>query len=242
MTTVVSKLPRNRFLSMSRAGSHAQHGSSGSACGNESSSSGELLGIVPMRNMVLFPGDVHEMVLDCPASIAAVQSALREDGKLGLLLLREAAAADSGPGYFHDVGTIARVLRCGRDTDESHLLTCHGEARFRVVEFTTQHPYLVARVEKPAEILTDEEGIQASVLALRQQASRAIGLLHEFPAEIAAAVQTIESPGALSDLVAGLLDLPVFEKQKVLETLDVRRRLDIVAEHLAKRLRNGRTS
>jgi ATP-dependent Lon protease len=84
--------------------------------------------------------------------------------------------------------------------------------------------------------LTNEEGIQARVLALKQQASKAIELLPEFPAELAAAVQSIESPGALSDLIAGFLDIPSVEKQKLLETFDIRQRLETVAEYMAKRL------
>lgn len=236
MITVVSNLACNRFASMTESGTEAAHEPSSPSYEQEPALANELLGIVPMRNMVLFPGVVHEIIVDCPASIAAVQSALRENGKLGLLLQREATVTDSGPGDLYDVGTVVRVLRCGRDTDESHLLICHGETRFRVVEFTTRHPYVVARTEKPEETLTNEEGIQARVLALKQQASKAIELLPEFPAELAAAVQSIESPGALSDLIAGFLDIPSVEKQKLLETFDIRQRLETVAEYMAKRL------
>ncbi|HEX6259198.1 MAG TPA: endopeptidase La, partial [Woeseiaceae bacterium] len=196
----------------------------------------EMLVVVPVRNMVLFPGVVQPVTVGRAASIAAAQRALREEGKLGLLLQRDATVNDPGPDDLYEVGTIANILRYGRESDESHFLICHGETRFRVTGFVTQAPYLIARVEKPAEISSNEEEIQARVIVLKQQATKAIELLPQVPAELASAVQSMESPGALADLVAGFLDIPSAEKQKLLETFDIRQRLEIVAGHMAKRL------
>jgi ATP-dependent Lon protease len=221
---------------MAEYGTEAPRTASSPSPEQEPALTDEMLVILPVRNMVLFPGVVHPITVGRPASIAAVQRALRENGKLGLLLQREAAVTDPGPGDLHDVGTVVSILRYGRDTDESHFLIGHGEARFRVAEFMTGYPYLVARIEKPDELLTDDDEIQARVLVLKQQAARAIELLPQVPAELAAAVQSIESPGALSDLIAGFLEIPPAEKQNLLETFDVRQRLETVVDFMAKRL------
>jgi ATP-dependent Lon protease len=228
------KSARNGYTSMTDSGAKTARELSSSSDEQERTSTDEMLSVVPVHDMVLFPGAVHDIVVDRPASIAAVQSALRESGKLGLLLQRDAAVTDFGPGDLYEVGTVVRVLRCGRDTDESHLLTGRGEARFRVVAFMAQHPHLVARIEKPEELLTNKEEIRALVLVLKRQASRAIELLPGIPAELVASIQSIESPSALSDLIAGFLDIPAGEKQKLLETFDIRKRLETVIEYMAK--------
>lgn len=71
---------------------------------------------------------------------------------------------------------------------------------------------------------------------LKKQVSKAIGLLPEISAQLAASVQSIDSPGALSDRIAGLLDIPLAEKQKLLEMFDIRQRVETVVEYMAKRL------
>lgn len=152
----------NRYTNITESGAEAARELSISLDEKELTLTDEVLGVVPVHNMVLFPGVVQDITVDCPASIAAVQGALRENGKLGLLLQREPAVTDSGSGDFYDVGTVVSVLCCGRDTDESHLLTCRGETRFRVVEFTARYPYLVAHIEKPEEFLANPEEFLAN--------------------------------------------------------------------------------
>jgi len=192
--------------------------------------------IVPLRNMVLFPGVIHAVTISRPASIAAAQKAARGNGKMGVLLQKVPQTEDPAPADLHRVGTLVGILRYMTGSDESHHLICHGEARFRVREFIGGYPYLVARIEQPAEPPGSEEAVKARVLLLKQQAAKAMELLPQVPAELATAVSTMESPGALCDLIASFLDLPVGEKQKLLETFPIQERLDIVVEQMAKQL------
>lgn len=232
----IPKSARNGYTSLADSDIDAACAAAGPFHEPEPALTDEMLGVVPMQNLVLFPGVVREITIDRWESIVAVQGSLRESRRLGLLLRREAAVIDTGPGDLHEVGTVVRVLCCGRDTDESQLLTCRGEARFRVVEFTARYPYLVARIERPKDVLTDKGEIRNRVLALKKRISKAVALLPEIPAELAVSIQSIESPGALSDLIAGLLDIPSVEKQKLLEMFDVRQRLEAVADCVARRV------
>ncbi len=197
---------------------------------------GNMLIVVPVRDMVLFPGTIHPVTIGRTASIGAVQKAISSGGKLGFLLQKTPGTDNPAPADLYQVGTIASILRYITSPDGSHHLICHGEARFRVTEFVSGYPYQVARFETPVEPTRSEQEIQARVLVLQQQATKAIELLPQVPAELASAIRSIDSPGALSDLIAGFLDIPTVEKQKLLETYDIQSRLDIVIGQMAKQL------
>jgi len=196
----------------------------------------DMLIVLPVRNLVLFPGVVHAVTIGRPASIAAAQTAARLNGKLGLLLQQNPDVKDPSPADMYRVGTTANILRYMTAPDESHHLICHGESRFRVTEFIGGYPYLVARVEKPEETAGNEEEVKARVMLLKQQAARAVELLPQVPAELASAISTMESPGALCDLISSFLDLQPSEKQSLLETFDIQKRLDTVVEQMARQL------
>ena len=192
--------------------------------------------ILPVRNVVLFPGMIHQVALSRPASIAAAQQAARGKGKLGLLLQKEAATDDPAPADLFEIGTVVNVLRYITSDDGVHHLICHGEERFQVTEFVPGQPYLLARIEQPTELPGKEEEVKARMLVLKKQAARAIELLPQVPADLANTVSSIDSPGQLCDLIAGFLDIQLTEKQALLETLEVQTRLDLVVEYMTKQL------
>src|SRR5690606_30528159 len=121
-------------------------------------------------------------------------------------------------------------------SDGTHHVVCQGERRFRVIEFLEGFPFLAARVEQigDAEVRTPE--VEARVHRLKERAVEAIQFLPQAPPELAGAIQSIQSASALADFVAAFLDLEPQEKQAVLETLDVKERLDMVLERLSYRI------
>jgi ATP-dependent Lon protease len=108
--------------------------------------------------------------------------------------------------------------------------------RFRVREFLSGFPYLVARIEEISisEVMTPE--VEARTGLLKTRAGEAIRLLPNLPPEIAAAIDSLESPSALADFLAGIIDIPVRERQDLLETFDVTQLLDKLLGLLAKRI------
>ena len=111
-----------------------------------------------------------------------------------------------------------------------------GTSRFRVLEFLEGWPFLVARVQyiETRDEMTRE--IEARFLQLKERAVEAIQLLANAPEELAVVVQQVGSPGLLADMVANLLDVKNEDKQDLLETFELKRRLDKVLELLAERL------
>src|SRR5579863_10666669 len=111
----------------------------------------DALILIPTRNLVLFPGTVLPVTLGRQRSIAAVQTAIRLNRPIGLLLQREATADDPLPVDLHRIGTEANLLRYVTSPDGSHHVICQGERRFRVREFLDGYPFFVARVESLPE-------------------------------------------------------------------------------------------
>jgi ATP-dependent Lon protease len=196
----------------------------------------DALIILPVRQAVLFPGMVVPLTIGRASSIAAAQEAVRAERPLGLLLQTDPAIEDPAPEQLHQVGTSAKVLRYLTAADGTHHVVCQGVRRFRIVEFLPGYPYLVARVEEIgiSEAMTPE--IEARMQLLKERAREAMQLLPQVPAELAAAIENLNSASALADFIAGISDVTPSEKQEILETLDIKERLDKVLTLLAQRI------
>ena len=196
----------------------------------------DALILVPARNVVLFPGVVTPVTIGRASSVAAAQAAVQAEQRVGFLLQRDAEQNDVRPNDLHWVGTAGRIVRYVTGQDGSHHLVVQCEERFRVLEFLEGWPFLVGRVAYIAA--ADETGpeIEARFLQLKEKAVEAIRLLPNAPDEFIPIVQGMESAGALADTVANLIDVKREDKQDILETFDLERRLDRVLALLAARV------
>src|SRR6516165_6532984 len=159
----------------------------------------DALIIVPVRNTVLFPGLVLPITLGRPKSIAAAQQAVRDQRQVGILLQRAAEVEDPTAIDMHRMGTLANVVRYITTPDGSHHLVCQGEQRFQIVEYLGGWPFLVARVLRIPEPETRTPEIEARFVNLKAQATEAIQLLPQAPANLVAAIQSIEAAPALAE-------------------------------------------
>src|SRR5947208_2732872 len=196
----------------------------------------DALILITTRNLVLFPGTVLPMTLGRQRSIIAAQTAIRLSRPVGLVLQREAAHEDPLPVDLHQVGTEANLLRYVTSPDGNHHVICQGEQRFRVLEFLDGFPFFVARIERVPESEEQSTEIEARLVYLRNQALEVLQLLPQTPAELVNAVQSVTSAPALADLIASFMDITSAEKQEILETFAIERRLERVSEFLAHRL------
>jgi ATP-dependent Lon protease len=196
----------------------------------------DALIIVPVRNIVLFPGMVLPVALGRPKSVAAAQQAVRDQRQVGILLQRDAEVADPTAIDMHRMGTVANIVRYITAPDGTHHLVCQGEQRFQIVEYLSGWPFMVARVTQIPEPGVRSSEIEARFVNLKAQAVEAIELLPQVPADLLAAVQSIDKPPALADLATAYMDIKPEEKQEILETVDIAARMDKVSRMLAHRI------
>jgi ATP-dependent Lon protease len=196
----------------------------------------DAVAIIPVRNFVLFPGIVMPVSIGRVRSIAAAQQAVREQRQVGILMQRDPAVEEPGPPDMHGIGTVANVVRYVTAPDGAHHLVCQGDQRFRIVDFVSGWPFLVARVLRLPEPNPTTPEIEARFMHLQGQAVEAIRLLPQAPQELLAAIQSVTQPAALADLATAYMDTKPEEKQEILETLDVGTRMEKVSRLLAQRI------
>ncbi len=196
----------------------------------------DAIAIVPVRQLVLFPGMVIPVTLGRARSVAAAQDAVRAERQIGILAQRDATVDEPGEIDLYRIGTVANVVRYLTGKDGSHHVVSQGEQRFRVVEFLHGWPFLVARIERLETPEADSPQIQARFINLKRQALEALELLPQVPQELVQQINAINDAGALADIVAAYLDLTIEQKQEVLETIDLTARIDRVSRFLAERI------
>jgi len=196
----------------------------------------DAIPIVPIRNVALFPGVVMPITLGRELSIAAAQEAVRAGHKIALLAQRDASTEKPGAADLYQIGVLATVIRYVTTPEGAHHLVCQGESRFRVVEMVRETPFLAARIEQIPEPTNTSPEIEARAAFLKERATEALSLLPQAPPELARMVSGIDSPAHLADLIVSFMDAKSAEKQEILETLDLKERLDKVIKLLAHRV------
>ena len=196
----------------------------------------DVLLILPVRNLVLFPGVVLPVTIGRNKSLAAAQEAVRTQRKVGLVLQTDPATEDPTGSQLHRVGTAATIVRFITAPDGTHHLICQGEYRFNILDYVSEEPFLVARIDAHRESTPVDAEIEARGISLREKAMEAVQLLPQAPAELANAIQGIESIAALADVVASFMDLKAADKQELLATFDLKTRLDRILVLLNNRI------
>jgi ATP-dependent Lon protease len=196
----------------------------------------DALIIVPVRNLVLFPGMILPVTIGRESSVAAAQAAVKAERPIGLVLQRQPDVEAPKREDLHDIGTVAQVVRYITTPDGAHHVVAQGEGRFRVLELLDGYPFLVARIERLPAGEEQGQAMEARLHQLRERAVEALQLLPQTPPELVQSVQSFTSAGQLADMIAGFMDLKPAEKQSVLELVDAAARVDRVLELLAHRI------
>jgi ATP-dependent Lon protease len=196
----------------------------------------DALIVLPVRGVVLFPEVVLPITVGRPSSVAAIQQAVREQRQILVVLQRDAEKAEPAAEDIYRFGTVANLLRYVPAPDGSHHIVCQGVQRFRIDDFVSGQPFLLARGLHVAEPTNTGNDVEARFLVLQSQVREVFDLLPQVPPELRQTVEATNSAGALADLAATYLDSKPEEKQELLETVELVPRLDKVSRLLAGRL------
>jgi ATP-dependent Lon protease len=196
----------------------------------------DVIALVPMRNVVLFPHVLMPIAVGRVKSIATIEYALKSKTAIGIVLQKDAATDDPGMDALCKIGTIASIVRHSTSNDGTQHAICQGMERFQLEEIVEGYPFLAARIKRIKE--TSQITVQAEALALqlRERAVEILSLLPGAPAELAHALQATRAPSDLADITASLLDAEIGEKQMLLEMTDTEERLQKVLQILSHRI------
>lgn len=195
-----------------------------------------LLPILPIRNMVVFPGTVMPLNIGRPKSKSLIDEVMPGEKLIGVITQKNAEADNPDLADLHSIGVAATILKLFRLPDGNQSIIVHGLTRFRLIGLEQREPYLTGKIEILDEISPTGAELEALLASVRLQANRIIELTPNTPEEAAQVMNSIQNPSALADFLAANLTADVVEKQRMLEELDVEKRLRLIASRMAMQL------
>ncbi len=193
--------------------------------------------VLPVRDTVLFPHAVLPLTVGREASIQLIQS-LGEDKTLVVVAQRDAHVDSPQPSDLHHVGTLATVHKVVKMPNASLFVFAEGTERVALKNFDQITPYMTATVEKHDDIeVTASPEVEALQRNLQQQFQQIVTASPTLSDELQTIALNIDEPGRLVDFIASSLPfLSTTDKQELLETSDVRARMERIHKHLVKEI------
>lgn len=204
----------------------AEHGNYASPTRDESAKVPEILPILPVIDLTLFPRMVLPLVVHGDESQKLVDEAMGKDRRIGILVAKNKDLKVSPkPEDLYNVGTVALILKMSKPDEKGTQLLVQGICRFRIKEYLSDKPYLSARIVTiPEQTIKDIE-VDAMTSNLEGLFQRVLKLSPYLPGELAALARSLDDAGMLADLIASSLNISKEEKQTILDTQDVKERL-----------------
>ena len=193
---------------------------------------GELLPVLPLRDIVVFPHMIVPLFVGREKSVRALEAVMRDDKQILLLAQKNAAQDDPGADDLYQVGTVSTVLQLLKLPDGTVKVLVEGGRRAKVMgwkETQTHFEAYAAAVEEPATEARETEALSRTVVS---QFEQYIKLNKKIAPEVLVSINQIEDAAKLADTVASHLNLKIPEKQELLETSPVAARLERVFAHM----------
>ena len=184
-----------------------------------------VLPILGLSDIVIFPGMVAPLLVDTVQSTRLIDDVVEGDRLLGLVLQRKADADNPLPEDLYEHGCGARVLKMLKFPDNTVRVLVEGLWRVRIKEYETQTPYLRAKIELLKDVLHDDVELTALARTAHNQFQEIIKLTPALSDQVKIAALNTQTPGNLTDLIAANLNLSLEERQTLLETADIKQRL-----------------
>jgi Lon protease-like protein len=192
-----------------------------------------ILPVLPVRDVVVFPGVTMPLAIGRPRSLAALEEA-GQDGYLLVVAQRDPLTENPGIEALHEVGTIVRVMRIIDTRREGKQALVVGLARAVMTRTVAWEPTLRVQVLPLAEPEDHSPSLEAAWRRVVMLAQRVIELRDDMPDEWKAFLQGIPSPGLLADLIASNVAMTPKDRIKLLAEADPETRLGLVERHLEK--------
>jgi ATP-dependent Lon protease len=198
----------------------------------------EILPVLPVRDTVLFPGAVLPLTVGRESSLALVNSLEGEEKLLGVVAQLDPRVEDPSAADLHKVGTLAKVHKTVKMPNGNVVIFLEGLQRIQISELITLRPFLRARVEAQPDLSGD---VDAELEALQRNAQElfrdVVSHSPQLSDDLQSVAMNIDDPGRLADFIAGTLpSLSTLVRQELIETPNVRKRLEALIRELSKEL------
>ena len=191
-----------------------------------------VLPVLPLRNIVVFPGMIVPLFVGREKSIRALEDVMADDKEMLLVSQKDGDQDDPQPEDMHDIGTIGTVLQMLKLPDGTVKVLVEGQARVQMLEYLPNDNFFQASALPLMEDGEDGEEIRALMRTAVSQFDGYVKLNRKIPPEVQSNVSQIDDPVKLADTIAGHLNITLDEKQALLEILSVDKRLEAILGHM----------
>ncbi len=196
-----------------------------------------VLPVLPLRNIVVFPGMIVPLFVGREKSIRALEDVMGEDKEMLLISQRDGDLDEPKSDDMHAVGTIGTVLQMLKLPDGTVKVLVEGKARASILNYLDNQAFFEASALRLDEEVSsgdknDVEKLTALMRAAVDQFGGYVKLNRKIPQEVHASINQIDDPAKLADMIAGHLNINLDEKQRLLETLSASVRLEVILGHM----------
>ena len=186
----------------------------------------ELLPVLPLRDMVVFPHGVHPLFVGTKSSIVALDSAMADDKQIFLVAKKDSEKIDLGPDDLYNMGTVATILQLLKLPDGTVKVLVEGGSRAAVKEMDFSHEFIRAEVDVYPELEIEPRESDAIVRSLLTHFEQFAQGNKKIPQEVLASLSGLDDPSRLMDTMAAQMSLEMHDRQRVLETVEVKQRME----------------
>jgi ATP-dependent Lon protease len=198
----------------------------------------DVLPVLPLKDLVIFPFIIVPLSVSREKSINAVDQALAENRVIMLTAQKDFQNEDPAEDDLYRVGTVAIIMRMLKLPDGRIRILVQGLSRARIDYFIQTAPFFKAKITRIEETTAKDRGLETEALirAVKQNLDRAVGLGKNISPEVMVIAANLDDPARLTDLAASNLDLKLEEAQQILETMDPVERLKKVNDLLSREI------
>ena len=182
--------------------------------------------ILPLRDVVVYPHMVIPLFVGREKSIQALEAAMDNDKQILLVAQKSAAQDEPTQEDLYQIGTVSSILQLLKLPDGTVKVLVEGNKRARIVHFLGQEEYFTAQIKELDEEVIDERESEVLIRSLTAQFDQYVKLNKKIPPEILTSLSSIDEAERMVDTIAAHMSLKLDEKQKVLEIVDLRERVE----------------
>lgn len=197
----------------------------------------EMIPLLPVRDLVLFPGVIVPLFVGRPRSLRALEEAMLHDRTVLVVAQKDMSVEDPEPEDIFTVGTVTNVMQMLRLPDGTTKVLVEGASRASIVEVHLERDTFFAKIEPleapPLSLVNEIEALKRTVLA---QFDKYVSIHPKIPLEVLMSVASLDDPGQVADLVASHLTVRISERQSLLESAEIDQRLEMVLRILLREI------
>jgi len=187
---------------------------------------------LPLRDIVIFPGMIIPLFVGRDKSIRALNEVMKTNKKIILLTQKNAEIDDPVEEDLYSVGCESKILQLLKLPDGTVKVLVEGIDRIKIIETKNEKEIFMCSMEVVKDKIDSKEDLLSLSIAIIRKLEKLTNLNKKISTELFTNLKEQKNPSKIADLIAGQLNISIFEKQKLLETIDLKSRLEKLMNHI----------